>query len=233
MEPSYAYSGTEPAASFQGVNSSPAHSCSSVISCLDIALYCHDEMLASGLQHLLNVKMPSLRVQTTSSRSALLNIVKSAPGIRVVSVLSGEITNILTQLRTLLYLQHACERLMLMVLYCDAASGLRALLPAHWVSLQEPVGQLQVKIANWLKESAPTCVLAPLSQLTDRQRDVLLRLARGQSLREVAQALGISDKTVCSHRFDVQARLGISRHTGWILLCAALVDPTLPLFMYA
>jgi two-component system response regulator NreC len=45
--------------------------------------------------------------------------------------------------------------------------------------------------------------------LTDREREVLTWLARGLSSREVATELGISVRTVETHRANLMAKLGV------------------------
>ena len=61
--------------------------------------------------------------------------------------------------------------------------------------------------------------------LTDREREVLLRVAQGYSNKEVAGQLTVSVKTVESHRANLMAKLGlhtraeIVRHAlqqGWL-----------------
>jgi DNA-binding NarL/FixJ family response regulator len=48
-----------------------------------------------------------------------------------------------------------------------------------------------------------------LSKLSPRQIEVLIRVADGNSTREIAEALGLSAKTVESHRGAMMKRLGI------------------------
>jgi DNA-binding NarL/FixJ family response regulator len=52
--------------------------------------------------------------------------------------------------------------------------------------------------------------------LTPRQLEVLKRLAEGSSTKEIAHALGLSAKTVESHRAQIQDRLGIRDLAGLI-----------------
>jgi DNA-binding NarL/FixJ family response regulator len=48
-----------------------------------------------------------------------------------------------------------------------------------------------------------------LDQLTTRERDVLVRVARGQQNKEIAAALGISVRTVESHRDSLMRKTGL------------------------
>lgn len=51
----------------------------------------------------------------------------------------------------------------------------------------------------------------PFPTLTDREREIALLLARGDINREIAKALGISIKTVDTHRGHILKKLGL-RH---------------------
>jgi DNA-binding NarL/FixJ family response regulator len=52
---------------------------------------------------------------------------------------------------------------------------------------------------------------APLRKLSRRQREVFRMLAKGVTMRDIAAKLGLSRKTVETHRAQVMARLG-ARH---------------------
>jgi DNA-binding NarL/FixJ family response regulator len=46
-------------------------------------------------------------------------------------------------------------------------------------------------------------------QLTARQREIVRAVARGSSTKEIASALGLSEKTVANHRTRIMERLGV------------------------
>jgi DNA-binding NarL/FixJ family response regulator len=46
-------------------------------------------------------------------------------------------------------------------------------------------------------------------QLTPRQRDVLILIAKGQRMKEIAAALDLSTRTVESHKYDMMQTLGL------------------------
>lgn len=52
---------------------------------------------------------------------------------------------------------------------------------------------------------------AGVDALSPRQRDILMRLGRGESIKEIAAALGISNKTVETHRSRMMITLGCRR----------------------
>lgn len=54
---------------------------------------------------------------------------------------------------------------------------------------------------------------APVEQLTRREREVLLLVARGKSNREIARELGISEQTVRTHVSSILGKLGLASRT--------------------
>jgi two-component system nitrate/nitrite response regulator NarL len=66
--------------------------------------------------------------------------------------------------------------------------------------------------------------------LTERQRQVLVLIARGYSTKQIAAELGLSPKTVEVHRARLMERLGISDVAGLTLYAVRkrLVDPDNP-----
>jgi DNA-binding NarL/FixJ family response regulator len=59
-----------------------------------------------------------------------------------------------------------------------------------------------------------------LDSLTLRQREVLQMIAEGKSTKEIAARLGVSTKTVETHRAAVMARLGIRDIAGLVMFAA-------------
>jgi DNA-binding NarL/FixJ family response regulator len=67
----------------------------------------------------------------------------------------------------------------------------------------------------------------PLHQLTGRQREVLQLIAEGQSTKEIAHTLGLSAKTVETHRKQLMERLDIHDVAGLVRFAVrtGLVEP--------
>lgn len=101
------------------------------------------------------------------------------------------------------------------------ASGfvLKDALPGEMIQAVRSVGAgdalIAPKITRRLIESfidarpAPPERTARLDDLTEREREVLLLLARGNSNREIAQALGLGEATIKTHVAGVLAKLGV------------------------
>lgn len=65
---------------------------------------------------------------------------------------------------------------------------------------------------------------ARLSQLTERERDVVRLATKGHRNREIATLLGISHRTVEVHRFNLMRKLGTSRFAELVELRLAAGD---------
>lgn len=66
---------------------------------------------------------------------------------------------------------------------------------------------IQHQMAEVLKGSPP--VVPDLRVLTDREREVLILLARGMATKEIASALDIGTRTVETHRANLMRKLGV------------------------
>jgi len=64
-------------------------------------------------------------------------------------------------------------------------------------------------LLNQLIGAAPNTNRAPVDNLTDRELHVMRLLGSGQSTREIAVALGLSFKTVETHRENIKHKLGL------------------------
>jgi DNA-binding NarL/FixJ family response regulator len=56
----------------------------------------------------------------------------------------------------------------------------------------------------------------PLSTLTPRQREILQLVAEGHTSKDIAQRLGLSHRTVETHRNQLMRRLGVTDLTGLV-----------------
>lgn len=66
-----------------------------------------------------------------------------------------------------------------------------------------------------------------IERLTDRELEVFEHFGRGQSTREVAEALGLSLKTIESHRANIKQKLGIDRAAEFMQRAVVWVESPL------
>jgi len=86
----------------------------------------------------------------------------------------------------------------------------------------------RVEIANIAAAKKEARNIDPkLEQLTLRQREILQRIAEGQTTKEIAALLGISIKTVEAHRLQLMRRLKIDNVPGLVRLAirTGLISP--------
>lgn len=81
---------------------------------------------------------------------------------------------------------------------------------------------IQLSQSRWLNQQRAQSAQALLDQLTCRERDVAVWVARGLSNKEVGRVLGISDNTVHVHRQRITEKLGSAHaaHLARLLLRA-------------
>jgi DNA-binding NarL/FixJ family response regulator len=102
------------------------------------------------------------------------------------------------------------------VLYKDVdpdalVRAIRSVHDGHMLLAREAAGSLVRSAGTWGPGAA-------LETLTSREREVLAELTKGRSNREIARALGVSEKTVKAHVSSVLAKLGVQDRTQAALL---------------
>jgi two-component system, NarL family, response regulator NreC len=68
---------------------------------------------------------------------------------------------------------------------------------------------LSPRVANAVVQAYLTRASLPPDPLTSREREILQRIAEGQTMKEIAVCLGLSVKTVESHRINLMRKLDI------------------------
>ena len=68
---------------------------------------------------------------------------------------------------------------------------------------------LSPRVANAVVQAYLTGASLPPDPLTSREREILQRIAEGQTTKEIAARLGLSVKTVESHRINLMRKLDI------------------------
>ncbi len=105
------------------------------------------------------------------------------------------------------------------VLYKDVdpdalVRAIRSVHDGHLLLAPEAAGSLVRSAGTW----GPGAPGGGLDALTSREREVLAELTKGRSNREIARALGVSEKTVKAHVSSVLAKLGVQDRTQAALL---------------
>ena len=89
--------------------------------------------------------------------------------------------------------------------------AIRSVHDGHLLLAPEAAGSLVRSAGTWSPADG-------LDALTRREREVLAEIAKGRSNREIARALGVSDKTVKAHVSSLLAKLGVQDRTQAALL---------------
>jgi DNA-binding NarL/FixJ family response regulator len=80
--------------------------------------------------------------------------------------------------------------------------------------LRRAVRDVQRGMDLFPKDLGPVDEASPLDLLTPREREVLIRIARGDTNKEIAARFDISPRTVETHRESLMAKLGIRTVAG-------------------
>jgi DNA-binding NarL/FixJ family response regulator len=83
---------------------------------------------------------------------------------------------------------------------------------------------LAAEAAGSLVRAGGASAVRGIGALTAREHEVLAQLADGRSNREIARALGVSEKTVKTHVSSVLAKLGVADRTQAAVLAVRQLD---------
>jgi DNA-binding CsgD family transcriptional regulator len=107
-------------------------------------------------------------------------------------------------------------------------ADLRAYASRKGAHLVEQRVEPRQRVTSASGQDAVPALHALTDGLTLRQKDVLALVATGHTSKHIARALGISEKTVESHRARLRTRLGVARTAGLIGLAAGAFANHLP-----
>jgi DNA-binding NarL/FixJ family response regulator len=162
-----------------------------------------------AILHRPDVVLMDLSLPGRSGLDALTDVLRATPGTRVVMMSMHDDP---------LHVRDALDRGATGFVVKDAAPqelelALRAAI-AGQVFLSPQISSRM--IAPMLGREKPVGIAA----LPPRQREILRQIGRGQSNKEIAAALGISIKTVETHRARMMETLGCRRANDLVLLAA-------------
>jgi DNA-binding NarL/FixJ family response regulator len=192
-------------------------------------------VVRDGLVYLLG-EQPDFEVvgQAEDAEEALAVVERSAPGVLVLDLsLKGQ-----QAFALLASLKERWPRLRILVLSMHDedlyAERLLALGAHGYVMKQEEPSEflralrrvtagetyLSTKLAERVRtrqHRGTAAVTAPHTRLTSREREVLTLVAQGLGTREMGQRLGMSTKTVDSHRRNIRDKLGLATSRDLVL----------------
>jgi DNA-binding NarL/FixJ family response regulator len=73
---------------------------------------------------------------------------------------------------------------------------------------------LRKSLQQKIKSQRPD--FSPISLLTEREQEVLRLLCEDKNTKEVAHQLGISEKTVFTHKLNIQSKLEVKTTVGMV-----------------
>ena len=172
-----------------------------------------EQALQMAIQHSPDVILMDLSLPGRTGLEALSDILLRAPGTRVV---------MMTMHDDAVHVRDALDRGAVGFVVKDAAPQELelALLAAHagQVFLSPQISAKM--LAPMLGKEKPVGVAA----LSPRQREILRQIGRGESNKEIAADLGISVKTVETHRARMMEALGCRRANDLLVLAVRLGD---------
>lgn len=158
----------------------------------------------------------------------------SMPGLNGLEV-AGRITREFPHIRIIILSMHAGEEYVLRALRTGAAGYLlkdagTSELDLALKAVSRGETYLSPAVSKHVIEQYTRRVKSghdPIDQLTQRQREILQLIAEGYTTKQIAQKLGISPKTVTTHRTDLMERLNIHDIAGLVryALQSGLIAP--------
>lgn len=191
-------------------------------------------LVRAGIRSLLE-KIPGVEVvgEASNGRMALELVRSASPSLVLMDIAMAELGGLETLpriikgfpgIRVVILSAHANEEYVIRALRAGASGYM--LKDAATVELELVINAVtqgkiylspaisRTVIDNYL--ARVSAELSPLEQLTSRQREILQLIAEGKNTKEIAYLLGISVKTVETHRLQLMARLDIHDVPGLV-----------------
>jgi DNA-binding NarL/FixJ family response regulator len=144
------------------------------------------------------------------------------PGMNGFEVLK-QITARFSDVRVIMLTMHEAREYAIQALHCGAAGFIPK--SAAAAELKDAIQTVMSGRTYVATQTAPQAEVAVsdedldqrlLQRLTPRQREILVRMAEGQTTKQIARSLNISVKTVESHRSQLTERLNIHDIAGLV-----------------
>lgn len=184
-------------------------------------------LLRAGLRALLS-RIPGVEVvgEAANGRDALAVVTERRPDILISDIAMPELTGL--QLTPLVVQSCTATKVIMLSMYSSEEYVCQALRAGASGYLLKDSGTAELEIAlravargeTYLSPAVSRMVIADYLQrtreqpseldlITPRQREILRLIAHGESTKSIARVLGISTKTVETHRMQLMDRLGI------------------------
>lgn len=191
----------------------------------------HD-LVRAGLRALLE-KISGIEVisEAANGREALQQIAEFAPDVVLMDVMMPEMNGLeataravsqFPNTRVIILSMNSAEEFVIQAVQSGAASYLlKNINPAELETAIKAVARGEIFLSPSIpKQVIEACLnnhggpTSSLQKLTQRQREVLQLVAEGNSTKVIAHKLGVSVKTVESHRTDLMSALSIHDIAG-------------------
>jgi DNA-binding NarL/FixJ family response regulator len=169
-----------------------------------------------------DVVLMDLRLPRLDGAAATRTITQSRLPVRVLILASLELDDeVLAALRA-----GACGFLPKDVPAEELLAAIRTIAAGEAVVAPRVLRRLLERLATALPDP-PVSPAQPLRVLTDREREVLVHIARGETNNEIARALSVSETTVKTHVGNVLTKLGLRDRVQAVVLAyeSGLVRP--------
>lgn len=204
------------------------------MSSLRILLADDHTLVRAGFRALLD-GIPDFEVvgEADNGHEALRLIGELNPDVAIVDISMPELNGLETTARATK--EYPRTRIAILSMHADEEYVRQALASGAAGYLLKNASKMELELAvravargeNWLSSGVSKPVVAaytrggdaprgPFEVLTPRQREVLQLIAEGHSTKEIAQRLGLSGKTVETHRAQIMDRLGIHGVQGLV-----------------
>jgi DNA-binding NarL/FixJ family response regulator len=216
-----------------------------VVSPIRVLLVDDHSLVRAGIRSLLE-KSPGVEVvgEASNGRQALELVRSKLPNLVLMDIAMADLGGLetlprivksLPSVKVVILSAHANEEYVIRALRSGASGYM--LKDAATVELElviNAVAQGKIYLSPSISRTVIDSYLArvsgevsPLEQLTSRQREILQLIAEGKNTKEIAHTLGISVKTVETHRLQLMARLDIHDVPGLVryAIRSGLVSP--------
>ncbi len=191
-------------------------------------------LVRTGMRGLLQ-SLPDIEVmgETGDGREAVALVQAHAPNIVLMDIAMPGLNGLDATARIVKECPHT--RVLILSMHADEEYVRQALLAGASGYLLKNAAPAELELAiravtrgeTWLSPAISRLVVeeylgthgeptGPLAQLTPRQREILQRVAEGQTTKQIAAALAVSIKTVETHRAQLMERLGIHDVAGLV-----------------